>query len=80
MAKSTSLSDQKTAALLSPSDVLLAFRQRGETISKWANARGFAPKLVYSVLSGNRKCLRGESFRVAIALGIKPSPEDGHPL
>lgn len=79
MANLSSHPQQVRSTAPSAADVLLAFRQRGETIAHWANARGFAPKLVYSVLSGDRKCLRGESYRVAVALGIK-APSGEHPL
>lgn len=43
----------------------------GLSIAQWARDRGFNIRLVYSVLRGERKCLRGESYRIAKALGIK---------
>lgn len=45
--------------------------QSGVSLSEWARANGFSTGLVYQVLSGKRKCLRGQSFRIAVALGIK---------
>jgi gp16 family phage-associated protein len=47
------------------------FRNRGITIAAWAKENGFEIKLVYAVLAGERKCYRGESHRIAVALGIK---------
>lgn len=50
-----------------------AFRRNGTTLKEWAEARGFNPTLVYAVFEGKRKCLRGESHRITVALGIKTS-------
>ena len=47
------------------------FEASGTNISEWARTRGFSPKLVAEVLRGDRRCLRGDSHRVAVALGIK---------
>ena len=41
------------------------FRARGLTIAEWANEKGYNKQLVYLILRGERKCLRGESFRIA---------------
>lgn len=46
-------------------------RDRGISARDWALQNGFEPTLVYSVLSGKRKCLRGKSHQVAKALGVK---------
>lgn len=47
------------------------FFDRGEQISDWALSRGFAPALVYSVLSGRTKGYRGQAHAIAVALGLK---------
>lgn len=47
------------------------FRVDGATIAVWARERNFSPRLVYAVLRGERKCLRGESYRIAKELGLK---------
>lgn len=47
------------------------FRERGVNVKAWAVDHGFNPGLVYSVLRGERKCLRGQSHEVAVALGLK---------
>lgn len=62
-------------ALLTPCEVRSALRSRGMTIGKWAVQHGFSPALVYVVMRGKRKCLRGESYRIAVALGMKAPPD-----
>jgi len=47
------------------------FVASGTNISEWARDRGFSVSLVQSVLAGNRPCRRGESHRIAVALGLK---------
>lgn len=47
------------------------FRENGLNIHEWATERQFSPALVYAVLQGKRKCLRGQSHQIAIALGLK---------
>lgn len=47
------------------------FRAEGGNLAEWARQRGFNQQLVYLVASGNRKCLRGESFKIAKELGMK---------
>lgn len=55
----------------STSEVWEDLRQQGQSAREWALQHGFEPTLVYSVLSGSRKCLRGKSHEVAKALGLK---------
>jgi gp16 family phage-associated protein len=43
----------------------------GSTVKAWAVERGFSAHLVYQVLRGERKCLRGESRTIAKELGMK---------
>jgi gp16 family phage-associated protein len=47
------------------------FEASGISVAEWARVRGFSTGLVYQVLDGNRKCLRGQSHRIAMALGLK---------
>ena len=54
-----------------PSEVQSWFRAQGMAITEWAAQHGFSPALVYVVMKGRRKCLRGESHRIAVALGLK---------
>jgi len=52
-------------------EVWAQFRAGGVSANEWAKQHGFEPTLVYSVLSGTRKCLRGKSHEIAKALGLK---------
>lgn len=51
--------------------VLDALYGRGETVRSWAEARDFSASLVYEVIRGSRKCLRGQSLQIAKELGMK---------
>lgn len=52
------------------------FIARGETVADWARRNEFRVPMVYAVLAGRQKCLRGEGHRVAIALGLKLPPAE----
>jgi gp16 family phage-associated protein len=56
---------------LNTSDVKLIFDESGVSVAEWARVNGFSTTLVYQVLDGRRKCLRGQSHQIALALGIK---------
>ncbi|MGC5791371.1 DNA-binding protein [Herbaspirillum huttiense] len=47
------------------------FEISGTSVAEWARVRGFSAGLVYQVLEGKRKCMRGQSHQIAIALGLK---------
>ena len=47
------------------------FHQFGISIADWARAHDFNVRLVYSVVRGERKCLRGASYQIAKELGMK---------
>lgn len=51
--------------------VRAVFEDSGISVAEWSRARGFSTSLVYQVLEGRRKCLRGQSHQIAVALGIK---------
>lgn len=46
-------------------------RQAGLSIPQWAKANGFKTSTVKAILYGHSKGIRGEAYKVAIALGIK---------
>lgn len=46
------------------------FEQAGITISNWSLEHNFSRDLVYRILNTNRLPKRGESKRIAIALGL----------
>lgn len=48
-----------------------AFQASGIPVAEWARAQGFSTNLVYQVLEGRRKCVRGQSHQIAVALGLK---------
>ncbi|NHZ83614.1 DNA-binding protein [Massilia sp. CCM 8695] len=53
------------------------FYNEGITVTDWARANDFDVNLVYGVLSGRSRAQRGESHRIAIALGLKQNEEAG---
>lgn len=59
---------------MTPQEAKAAFRARGESAAEWADRNGFDRTVVYRVLNGRSACWRGQSHRVAVALGIKPDP------
>lgn len=64
-------------ARMAPSETSLeAVRRRlyedGVSAIDWARENGFDAHLVYGVLSGRSRASRGESHRIAVALGLKP--------
>ncbi|WJM53921.1 DNA-binding protein [Pseudomonas asiatica] len=45
--------------------------RQGISAKEWAIKHGLTPSTVYAVLNGQKKCLRGESHRAAVLLGMK---------
>lgn len=43
----------------------------GMRVSEWAQQKQLCPQLVYSIVAGQRKCLRGLSLQIARELGMK---------
>jgi len=56
------------------------FRQNGLSVTRWSEAHGFNPNLVSKVLWGKSKGLRGQSHKVAVALGLKAYAEEIEPV
>ncbi len=52
-------------------EIRALFEINGISVASWARTNGFAAPLVYRVLRGETKCLRGETHHIAIALGLK---------
>lgn len=50
------------------------FAKHGLSVCEWARAHGFSESLVYAVLAGRNKASRGQSFQIAVALGLKAAP------
>lgn len=49
--------------------------QQGISAKEWAIKHDLNPSTVYAVLNGQKKCLRGESHRAAVLLGIKQTSD-----
>lgn len=47
------------------------FARRGVSISAWARAHGYSKQLVYQVLAGRKRCIRGQCHEIAVRLGLK---------
>ncbi|MBE7423827.1 MAG: DNA-binding protein [Zoogloeaceae bacterium] len=56
---------------ITPAEALQRFQDNGVSVAAWAVRNGFNPAIVYAVLRGGRKCLRGQSHEIAVSLGIK---------
>lgn len=55
----------------SPQECRSLIEDAGISIAEWARENRFSCGLVYQVLEGKRRCLRGQSHRIAVALGLK---------
>lgn len=62
--------------VLTGPQVKARFAEAGLSIAEWARERRFSSALVYHVLSGRNQATRGQSHRIAVALGMK----HGRPL
>lgn len=47
------------------------FKRMGVSVTAWALANGFSTNLVFEVLAGRKKCIRGQAHKVAVKLGLK---------
>jgi gp16 family phage-associated protein len=59
-----------------PDEIKAQFEAQGTSVAQWARDHGYKKHLVYNVLNGLSKYKRGESHRIAVALGIKPDPKE----
>lgn len=57
--------------LRTPDEARAEFQRQGVSISSWALANGFSTNLVFEVLSGRKKCTRGQAHNIAVKLGLK---------
>lgn len=60
-----------TSQLRVGAEVREEFVRRGLSISSWARLHGFSAQLVYGVLTGRNRGLRGQSHEIAVRLGLK---------
>jgi len=61
--------------LLTEEEARALFKAKGINVADWARERGFSVELTRMVLAGKRKCVRGQSHQIAVALGIKAGIE-----
>jgi gp16 family phage-associated protein len=59
------------------SQVAREFGDSGISIAEWARHNGFNVNLVYQVLRGERKAIRGQTHDISVRLGIKKGTERG---
>lgn len=57
--------------LRTPAEARAELQRQGVSITQWAIANKFSPNLVFEVLGGRKKCIRGQAHDIAIRLGIK---------
>lgn len=55
----------------STTEIKASFKEHGVSISAWAQAHAFDPRLVYAVLAGKNQSTRGKSHQIALELGLK---------
>ena len=58
-------------SLRTPEDVRAELQRKGVSITRWATSNGFSTNLVFEVLAGRKKCLRGQAHNIAVKLGLK---------
>jgi gp16 family phage-associated protein len=58
-------------SLRTADEVRAEFHRQGISISRWALANSFSTNLVFEVLSGRKKCTRGQAHNIAVKLGLK---------
>lgn len=57
--------------LRTESEVRADFIYKGISIASWASEHGFDRNLVYQVIKGKRRALRGDSHAIAVLLRMK---------
>jgi len=61
----------KTQKVRTAQDVRSEFRRKGESVSTWADANGFARSSVNQVLTGRNAASVGVGHKIAVLLGMK---------
>lgn len=57
--------------LRTPEEARAWLNYQGISVAQWAREHGFSAELVRQVMSGSKRCLRGQSHNIAVALGMK---------
>ncbi len=61
--------------MLTPQLVKDTFSEHGISIREWAARNGFSQDLVYAVLNQKNQATRGQSYKIAVALGVRDKPD-----
>ena len=61
--------------MTSKAEIVRRFEANGVSIAEWARTNNYKYRTVLAVLSGELKCKRGVSHRIAVAIGIKAQPQ-----
>lgn len=57
--------------LRTPEEVRAEFQRKGVSIASWATANNLNVNMVFEVLSGRKKGIRGQAHKIAVLLGLK---------
>lgn len=57
--------------LRTPEEVRSEFKRKGVSIASWATANNLNVNMVFEVLSGRKKGIRGQAHKIAVMLGLK---------
>lgn len=57
--------------LRTPDEVRAEFQRKGISIAAWATANNLNTNMVFEVLAGRKKGVRGQSHKIAVLLGLK---------
>jgi gp16 family phage-associated protein len=71
MTKRTTQPQAHSRAVKTAEQVRAEFDAAGVSVAEWARLHGLNRVLVYRLLSGTHKGLRGQSHRAAVLLGLK---------
>lgn len=65
---------RKMQSTRTPEEAKAWLERHGVTASEWARSHGFAPAVVFALLSGRTRGRHGAAHRAAVALGLKAPP------
>ena len=65
--------------LRTPEEARAWLGYQGITVSQWARDNNVHHSLVYEILAGRKKCLRGMSHNIAVLLGMKAGVPTARP-
>lgn len=65
-----------TTQTMTREQVKARLSEQGITIKQWADENGYDRETVYKVFQGVRKARYGRGHEIAVALGLKPNPEN----